>query len=38
MEAVVLGAPDGEAIVSRRREALRAFAKATRSAPERSVT
>ncbi len=38
MEAVVLGAPDGEAIVSRRREALRAFAKAKRSAPERSAT
>ena len=38
MEAVVLGAPDGEAIVSHRREALRAFAKAKRSAPERSAT
>ena len=38
MEAVILSAPDGEAIVSRRREALRAFAKAKRSAPERSAT
>jgi hypothetical protein len=33
MEAVVLGAPDGEAILARRREAMRAFAKARASAP-----
>jgi hypothetical protein len=33
MEAVVLGAPDGQAIIARRREAMRAFAKASRTAP-----
>jgi hypothetical protein len=38
MEAVVLGAPDGQAIVARRREAMRAFAKSKTSAALPSAT
>jgi hypothetical protein len=38
MEAVVLGAPDGEAILGRRREAMRAFAKARAAAPQSAAT
>jgi hypothetical protein len=37
MEAVVLGAPDAEAILARRREAMRAFAK-TRAAAQPAAT
>jgi hypothetical protein len=38
MEAVVLGAPGGEVILARRREAIRAFAKARASAPQPAAT
>jgi hypothetical protein len=38
MEAVVLGAPDAEAILARRREAIRAFAKARASAAQPAAT
>jgi hypothetical protein len=38
MEAVVLGAPDGQAIVARRREAMRAYAKSRASTPLPAAT
>jgi hypothetical protein len=38
MEAVVMGAPDAEAILARRREAIRAFAKAQASAAQPAAT